>query len=230
MAKTKKTGKSGKKRRKHAGPAPRGASPGTAHPQAARFSRFDTERVNLKVGKLIEGKSFKDMDELNSFVNKAMNDGTLDARESWPEGMDDPVEAAQELAFQSMEEDNDRKALDLARKALSLAPDCVDARVVEIQITVDDADKRVNACKNLLAQAREKMGREFFEENRGHFWGVVTTRPYMRALEYLTHLLMSMERYDEAGAVMEEMIDLNPNDNQGVRDTLLGLYLERAMC
>ena len=225
MAKTKKTGKSGKKRRKHAGPAPRGASPGTAHPQAARFSRFDTERVNLKVGKLIEGKSFKDMDELNSFVNKAMNDGTLDARGSWLEGMDDPVEAAQELAFQSMEEDNDRKALALARKALSLDPDCVDARVVEIQITVDDADKRVNACKNLLAQAREKMGREFFEENRGHFWGVVTTRPYMRALEYLTHLLMSMERYDEAGAVMEEMIDLNPNDNQGVRDTLLGLYL-----
>ena len=213
MAKTKKTGKSGKKRRKHAGPAPRGASSGKASP-TARFSRFDTERVNRKMGKLIEGKSFKDMDELNSFVNKAMNDGTLDARGSWLEGMDDPVEAAQELAFQSMEEDNDRKALDLARKALSLAPDCVDARVVEIQITVDDADKRVNACKNLLAQAREKMGREFFEENRGHFWGVVTTRPYMRALEYLTHLLMSLKRYGEAGSVMEEMIDLNPNDNQ----------------
>lgn len=224
MAGAKKTGKSGKKRRKRHGPESRSAGQGGER-IIPRFSRFNTERVNRKIGKLVEGKSFRDTDELQSFIARAMDEGTLDASGSGPEGMDTPVEQAQELAFQAMEEPDDRKALALARRALELDPDCIDARSVEIQITMDDLLDRVKAHNALLEQARQAMGKEFFEENKGQFWGVVTTRPYMRALDYLADLLVPLERFDEAIAVYEEMIELNPEDNQGVRDSLLGLYL-----
>ena len=221
----KKTGKSGKKRRKSGGPEPQSASRG-GEGLTPRFSQFATERVNRKIMKLVEGESFRDMDELDRFITRAMEEGTLDAAGRGPAGMDDPVEQAQELAFQALEEPDDRKALALARRALELDPECVDARSVEIQITLDDPLERVKAFKSLLEQARRAMGKQFFEENKGQFWGVVTTRPYMRALEYLADLLLvSLERFDEAIAVYEEMIELNPEDNQGARDSLLGLYL-----
>ncbi len=220
----KNTGKSGKKRRKSGGPEPQSASRGGER-LAPRFSQFAAERVNRKIMKLVEGESFRDMDELDRFITRAMEEGTLDAASSGPAGMDDPVEQAQELAFQSMEEHDDRKALALARRALKLDPECVDARSVEIQVTVDDPLERVKACKALLERTRRAMGKQFFEENKGQFWGVVTTRPYMRALEYLADLLVSQERFVEAITVYEEMIELNPEDNQGARDSLLGLYL-----
>ncbi len=222
MAKKTKNGETRKK--KQTGSASHGASLNKAHP-SVRFSQFETERLNRKIGKLIEGKDFKNMDEINSFIRNELDNGSPDTWRSGPTGVDDPVETAQELAFQSMEADNDSRALALARRALELDPGCIDARAVEIQLTVENLDKRLDAHRNLLARARETMGQEFFEENRGHFWGVVTTRPYMRALEYLASLLTSLGRYGEAITVMEEMIDLNPNDNQGVRDSLLGLYL-----
>lgn len=220
----KKTGKSGKKRRKPGGPGPQSDSRGGKR-TAARFSRFATERVNRKIAKLVEGESFRDMDELDRFITRAMEEGTLDAASSGPAGMDDPDEQAQELAFQAMEEPDDRKALSLARRALKLDPESVDARSVEIQITMDDPQERVRAYKSLLERARKDMGKQFFEENKGQFWGVVNTRPFMRALEYLADLLVSQERFEEAIAVYEEMIELNPEDNQGARDSLLGLYL-----
>ncbi len=220
----KKTKKEKSRKKKNTCSASHRASLNKAHPSAG-FSQFETERLNRKIGKLIEGKNFKNMDEINSFIRNELGNGGPDIRESGPAGLEDPAETAQELAFQSMEEDDDSRALGLARRALRLDSDCIDARAIEIQITVENLDKRIDAYKNLLARARETMGQEFFEENRGHFWGVVTTRPYMRALDYLAGLLISLERYDEAITVRKEMIELNPNDNQGIRDSLLGLYL-----
>jgi tetratricopeptide (TPR) repeat protein len=59
----------------------------------------------------------------------------------------------------------------------------------------------------------------------GHFWGIGTTRPYMRARMGLAHGLQEMERTDEAIGHYQELLRLNPNDNQGVRDVLLPLLL-----
>lgn len=211
--------KAGKKKSKHGKTGMKGSPQHKTH---APMSRFATERVNRRIGNLVKGREFESMDELNDFIQQALE---KENREGTPEFPDDPAEAAQELAYRSMEEKSDQKALELARKALELDPDCIDARTVVIQITIHDPNVQIEAYRKLLAEARNKMGKGFFEENRGHFWGVVETRSFMRALESLAILLVSQERIGESIAVMEEMIDLNPNDNQGIRDTLLGLYL-----
>lgn len=69
------------------------------------------------------------------------------------------------------------------------------------------------------------MGAKFISENAGHFWGLIETRPYMRTLEQLASLLRAEGYSAEATKYYEKMLTLNPNDNQGVRDPLLGLYL-----
>jgi len=52
----------------------------------------------------------------------------------------------------------------------------------------------------------------------------------MRAVGQLTSALIdwgTAPRIDEAITLQEEMLRLNPNDNQGVRDPLAGCYLSR---
>ncbi len=70
------------------------------------------------------------------------------------------------------------------------------------------------------------IGVRAFEEYAGHFWGVLETRPYMRALAGLACLLMSLGRRREAVEHYRELLRLNPNDNQGIRYILAPALLE----
>jgi tetratricopeptide (TPR) repeat protein len=79
--------------------------------------------------------------------------------------------------------------------------------------------------RQVVDQAERNLGAEFFEKNEGHFWGTISTRPYMRAKQHLAELLEQMGNLDEAIATYEQMLELNPDDNQAVRYPLLALYL-----
>jgi hypothetical protein len=63
-----------------------------------------------------------------------------------------------------------------------------------------------------------------FRDHVGKFWLLVETRPYMRARLQLIHVLISQGQHEQAIAHMEDMLRLNPNDNQGVRWLLLEWY------
>jgi tetratricopeptide (TPR) repeat protein len=71
-----------------------------------------------------------------------------------------------------------------------------------------------------------EMGKEYFERNEGHFWGILGTRHFMRQLFSLADLLWEVGRREESVEKLKWMIKLNPNDNQGVRDTLWTRLLE----
>ena len=77
-----------------------------------------------------------------------------------------------------------------------------------------------------LAAGERSLGEKFIRENKGHFWLLLETRPTMRAMEQLAGLLRGEGISLDAIGVYKRMLELNPNDNQGVRDPLLGLYLE----
>ena len=69
------------------------------------------------------------------------------------------------------------------------------------------------------------MSESFVQKNTGHFWGMVSTRPYMRAKQHLGELLAETGDLEGAIATFAQMLKLNPKDNQGMRSPLLGLYL-----
>lgn len=49
------------------------------------------------------------------------------------------------------------------------------------------------------------------------WWGCVATRPYMRAVHALGLALREADRENEARVCFERLLDMNPNDNQGIR-------------
>ncbi len=139
---------------------------------------------------------------------------------------------AQELMWDAMKviHDDDRKAATLCRKALDIYPDCTDALTMLAEIETDTVRDFVNAMRRAVEAGRHDLGPKCFKEDIGHFWGLIETRPFMRAMAMLADALIQWgthEAVDEAIEIHEEMLDLNPNDNQGVRDWLAGLYLAR---
>ena len=93
-------------------------------------------------------------------------------------------------------------------------------------LTSEDNEDYARRLEGILKCAKSFFGEGYFQENTGHFWGLVETRPFMRSKMELIGALINLKRYKEAIRHCEEMLLLNPNDNQGIRDILLGLYLE----
>jgi len=138
-----------------------------------------------------------------------------------------PRQQAQELAWQAMDSDKD-EAAKLCHKALAIYPDCVDAIHLLADIESEWQRDFVVGVRKAIAAGRRDLGEKFFEENKGHFWGIIETRPFMRAMGSLAEELAGNEyRLDEAIAIHEEMLRLNPHDNQGMRYGLLGCYLAK---
>ena len=136
-----------------------------------------------------------------------------------------PRDRAQELAFDALEAADPTAAVDLARQALALDPDCSDALYV-LALDAGTPAERLRFLERAVEAAGRTLGGPLYiEANRGHFWGLLETRPYMRSRAALADVLRGEGRVDEAVRHYAALLDLNPNDNQGLRDVLLGCYL-----
>jgi tetratricopeptide (TPR) repeat protein len=111
-------------------------------------------------------------------------------------------------------------------RAVRLDPACLDARMLLATIAGGPRDELIEELQQILVTGETDLGKEFFQENSGDFWGLIETRPYMRARARLAELLQDAGRIDEAISHFEAMLQLNPNDNQGVRYTLMCCYLQ----
>ena len=145
-----------------------------------------------------------------------------------PASASDPARAAQDLAYQAMEKGDTECSRDLVRQALKLDPGCVDARVLQatshrFPITLA---RVLRALQEAVAIAEERLGKKYLAEHTGSFWGLTRTRPYMRARLQWAEAIYRAGRLSEAIAHYEQLLELNPRDNQGVRNLLLSAYLE----
>ncbi len=173
----------------------------------------------------LEAQDFASEDDMHAFIDE------FNARGGSPlpteHGTRTASEKAQELAYQAMESDNINTAVELAMQAVESDRCCVDALVILAHVGAESQDELIENLQKVVWMGEQALGEDFFEENRGHFWGILETRSYMRARQELADLLHDAGRTDEAIAHYEAMLDLNPGDNQGVRDLLLAFYLMR---
>ena len=139
---------------------------------------------------------------------------------------DDAVSAAQQVMYEAWDATGSRARIALARKALAISPLCADAYNLLAEETASPQQKHDLYARGVEAGERA-LGPEGFEEYAGHFWGFLETRPYMRARAGLANTLLRLGDEDAAIGHFRAMLDLNPNDNQGVRYTLLACLLRR---
>ena len=144
------------------------------------------------------------------------------------EAMMDALAEAQDLAFDAFDASSTGQAVSIAKKALKISPLCADAYGVLARAASNAPDKRIDLYERAVRAAEYSLGPDFTEEYAPHFWGFLETRPYMRARQGLAHALWEEGRVPEAIEHAQHMIELNPNDNQGIRYLLAGWLAEVA--
>ena len=135
------------------------------------------------------------------------------------------MEQSDELLFEAYDEPIKSKAIKLAKKALEINPDNIDAENFITKFETNTI-RKLKRYKETLDKEHIKLQKEemFNKEEIGIFWGLIETRPYMRTKHCYMLTLMELGRYTEAIKQGEELLRLCKNDNQGIRYLMIGLY------
>lgn len=139
--------------------------------------------------------------------------------------LSDAVDMAQEVIFDAWECDDPKRRIALAKKALKISPDCADGYLLLAQEAAPTPAAALDLLTQAVAAGERALGPAAFAEDVGHFWGLIETRPYMRARQQLALALGDAGRRDEAADHLTDMLRLNPADNQGVRYGLMNWLL-----
>lgn len=182
------------------------------------------EGTMFRLTQLMQEQEFESVDEANAFLGQFMGkkDIPLSLENLTPAGQ------AQEKMYQAWDATG-KKRVALAREALEIFPDCADAYVLLAEETARSAEEALPLYEQGVAAGERALGPEYFKEEVGNFWGILETRPYMRAREGVAECLMAMGKLKESASHYEEMLRLNPGDNQGHRYMLARIYLVEEM-
>lgn len=176
------------------------------------------ERMTSRVSRLLSEQGINSEAGMNEFMNDFVlaQGGSLDELP----GPVTPLEKAQDLMYDAFEADDPQKRVRLARKALKTSPDCADAYVLLAEETADTAEEARALYQKGVEAGERALGEDFFTEEAGNFWGILETRPYMRARQGLAQTQWALGEQDKALANYRQMLELNPGDNQGIRYSL----------
>lgn len=183
------------------------------------------ERVSSDLMRLLDEQSFETIEEANEFISQFVGTKYLPS----PGHELTPLERAQDKMYEAWEARSRKARVRLAREALELSPNCADAYVLLAEETARTPEEALELYEEGMRAGERALGPESFTEGAGHFWGILETRPYMRARAGVAECLWEM---GEAGRAVEhhrELLRLNLGDNQGNRYLLAGLLLQEGM-
>ncbi len=132
----------------------------------------------------------------------------------------DTTAKAQEVMYGAWDQTSPRARVALAHKALAISPLCADAYVLLAEEEAKSVEEALEYYRKGVEVGGQALGTKGFKEYAGHFWGFLETRPYMRARAGLAAALTVLGKVDAAISNYQDMLMLNPNDNQGIRYVL----------
>lgn len=184
----------------------------------SEFLVDNQEQLSLQLpgeGPLAPGESRRMMEELMRGLAGLLGLSSSDATQH----------RAMDLCDQAMDAPPS-KAKKLARQALKVWPDCAQAYVILAELA-DSVSDAVPLYEQGVAAGRRALADEWdWIQDEDAFWGYLPTRPFLRALSGLADTLWGVGRRDEAAERYLELLALNPNDNQGIRDVAVPRLME----
>ena len=179
------------------------------------------EKMISDLSRMLEGQNFESKEDAKAYLDAIVQNGQIP--KTRPKNA---VQFAQDIMYEAWEADSRKERVKLAKEALSISPDCVDA----YNLLAEEETQTIEEAKGLYQKGvdagRRALGEKIFQEiledgEEGHFWGMTSTRPYMRSRAGLMECLWGLGEYDAAIAHAREMLKLNLNDNQGIRYILI---------
>lgn len=176
------------------------------------------ERTLLDIQQLIAQREFASPEEANEFLASLRGKAPPHATPATP------AARAQDMFYEALEA-RGRTRIRRAREALRVHPDCVDARVLLAE-EMPDLARRTELYREAMETAERVLGAEPFATQVGHFWGILETRPYVRARAGLADCLWKTGEREAATEHWHELLGLNPNDGLGLRFLLVPALIE----
>lgn len=174
------------------------------------------ERDLRGIERLVESQGFESADEVDTYLDRIVAGGSI------PEWVPEtPVEQAQGLVYEALEASSGRERIRLALEAINIWQDCTDAYVLLAEEAAETPEQARDWYQRGVEAGERFLGPDVFVEDVGYFWGLIETRPYMRAREGLAACLFVLGEHEAAMEHYQDMLRLNPDDNQGVRYSLL---------
>lgn len=183
-------------------------------------SRFSMERELLRLENETSNRDLETMDDIQTFLNQQVN-------QQGAKRILSNKEKAQELLYDAYESTGNKR-IELAKKALKLYPNSPDAYNILAELELNPLKEEQLLLKAIEVGEKE-LGKKFIEENKEYLWGIASARPYMRAKYNYAVFLHETDRLAEAIRQYEELLQLDLNDNQGVRYELFIAYVESGL-
>ena len=176
--------------------------------------------VMASLTSIFGGKDFMSDAELDALLDSKMASGEIP-----PSAALDPLDEAQSLIYEAWNSEGLQRVR-LARRALETCPDCADAYVILAEEDARDRKQSLELYRQGVQAAERALDPALFRQAAGKFWGIMETRPYMRARLGLAECLWEAGSKEEALGHLRDLLRLNPSDNQGVRYILAQVLLE----
>lgn len=187
---------------------------------------FQKEEMMKTVGKALREMKFKSPDEANAFLGQFVGMRMEDVTKALSENRSRSViDRADSLFFEAMEASTPAAMRRKLSRVLEIHPEHV--RALTAVALMEPSPQAVEKGLRRAIVAGERDLGSLLTSGQGQLWGFLEARPYLEARAELARFFAGQAgRQDEAIAEHEELLRLNENDNQGIRDPLLGLLLE----
>jgi tetratricopeptide (TPR) repeat protein len=126
-------------------------------------------------------------------------------------------EQAEDLVFQALSCEEEEVFMALLMQALDIDPNCIAAyeclgyEQPTHQLAIAYYGYGVELGRLKFCQ------KDYLKENKGHFYGIHETRPFLRCMFQYANCLTSLNEIDRALPLYKEILSLNESDNMGVR-------------
>ena len=220
------------KRKKIAGGGAFGSTkksiPSTPRPDPGSImSVRDSERMTKMIHKIVASKDFGSIEEMQRFVAENLAGRGMEELEAMlpDDGPQSHLERADSLIDGIPEGTSAEEVVRIAKQALALSEHCMGAWF-EFGVYAEDTATALVRFEKGIERGRVRFEEQIRESGEGHgLWGYIEARDFMRLLEEKAKALVELTTLEKAAEVYEEILSLNPADNQGIRGELLRILL-----
>jgi len=184
------------------------------------FDRRSDENVLRNVESLIEEHGIEALEKGGKLSNPEKLNELLSKMEKMPKKLS-AFEDAQDLMDQAFESSRKSDRIWFARKARAISSDCVDAYVLLAEEDSATPQQAIELYRQGVEAGRRTLGEETFTQDAGSFWGLIETRPFMRALFGLGKAEYYAGELQQAIDHYTEILHLTESDNLGERYSLV---------
>lgn len=187
----------------------------------------DSERMTKMIHKIVASKDFGSIEEVQQFVREHLAGREMEELEAMlpDDGPQSDFERAESLINGIPEGTAPEEVVRIAKQALAYSEDCMGAWF-EYGVHAEDTATALERFEKGIEKGRVRLQEQIKKSGEGHgLWGYIEARDFMRLLEEKAKALVELNGMEKAEEVYEEMLALNPGDNQGIRSDLLRILM-----